>query len=39
LNKQQEEIKIGEILGTSGKCGILHGDRFEYLPQFLYWAV
>jgi hypothetical protein len=21
------------------KCENLHGDRFEYLPQLLYWAL
>jgi hypothetical protein len=26
-------------LGTSEKCELLHGDRFEYLPQLLYWVL
>jgi hypothetical protein len=30
---------MGEIFGESEKCEILHGDRFEYLPQLLYWAL
>jgi hypothetical protein len=28
-----------KYLGISEKCEILHGDRFEYLPQLLYWAL
>jgi hypothetical protein len=35
---QHERIKIRKILGVSEKYEILHGDRFEYLPQLLYWA-
>jgi hypothetical protein len=28
-----------KYLGISEKCETLHGDRFEYLPQLLYWAL
>jgi hypothetical protein len=40
LNKSAGEKKNRrKNLGTSEKCEILHGDRFEYLPQLSYWAL
>jgi hypothetical protein len=36
---QQERIKIRETLRDLRKYEILHRDRFEYLPQLLYWAL
>jgi hypothetical protein len=39
LNESAKENKIGEILGTSGKCEILYGDIFEYFPQLSYWEL
>jgi hypothetical protein len=28
-----------KYLGIKEKCEILHGGRFKYLPQLLYWAL
>jgi hypothetical protein len=34
-----EKINRKKYFGTSEKCEILHGDRFEYFSQLLYWAL
>jgi hypothetical protein len=37
---QASEKSIGkEYIGISEKCETLRGDRFEYLPQLLYWLL
>jgi hypothetical protein len=33
------KINLGKYLGTSEKCEIFHGGRFEYLAQLLYWEL
>jgi hypothetical protein len=39
LKKSTGENKNRRNAWGLKKCEILHGDRFEYLPQLLYWAL